>query len=61
MTVVGLTKTLYYRETDPKTGKQSWIKLEGVRGTNDMIFIEPMGWKRLPGPGIFVYKRARRN
>tara|TARA_R110000824_G_scaffold100589_1_gene239130 strand:- start:87 stop:371 length:285 start_codon:yes stop_codon:yes gene_type:complete len=34
-----MSKTLYYRETDPKTGKAKWIKLNGVRGTNNMIFI----------------------
>ena len=34
-----MSKTLYYRETDPKTGKAKWIKLNGVVGTNTMIFI----------------------
>ena len=34
-----MSKTLYYRETDPKTGKAKWIKLDGVKGDNNMIFI----------------------
>jgi len=35
-----MSKTLYYRETDSKTGKQKWIKLNGVSGTNSMLFIQ---------------------
>ena len=35
-----MSKTLYYRETDSSTGKAKWIKLEGVKGNNYMIFIE---------------------
>jgi len=34
-----MSKTLYYRETDPNTKKAKWIKLEGVKGDNDAIYI----------------------
>ena len=34
-----MTKTLYYRETDPNTKKVKLVKLEGVTGDNFMIFI----------------------
>tara|TARA_R110000822_G_scaffold272021_1_gene394570 strand:+ start:220 stop:429 length:210 start_codon:yes stop_codon:yes gene_type:complete len=34
-----MSKTLYYRETDPNTKKAKWVKLEGVTGNNFMIFI----------------------
>ena len=32
-----MSKTLYYRETDPNTGKSKWIKFEGILG--DGVFL----------------------
>jgi len=59
--VVGLTKTLYYRETDSKTGKQTWIKLRGVSGTNHMVFVRREDWTGLSQDSTFiVYKTSRR-
>ena len=61
MMVVGLTKTLYYRETDPQTGKQTWVKLRGVSGTNHMVFVRREDWTGLSQDSTFiVYKTSRR-
>ena len=43
-----MTKTLYYRETDPKTGKQTWIKLEGVKSSGTLLFITSDIWGEKP-------------
>jgi len=55
-----MSKTLYYRETDPSTGKQRWVKLPGVTSAGNMMFIR--GWKlskRWSSPGTFVYKKTK--
>tara|TARA_R110002096_G_scaffold11158_2_gene41644 strand:- start:468 stop:656 length:189 start_codon:yes stop_codon:yes gene_type:complete len=56
-----MSKTLYYRETNPQTGKQTWVKLNGVTGVNSMIFIDPKEWEKIDdktGFNLFiVYKR----
>jgi len=55
-----MTKTLYYRETDPKTGKQTWVKLNGITGTNFMVFVKREDWHGLSQDSTFiVYKTAR--
>jgi len=55
-----MTKTLYYRETDPKTGKQKWIKLNGISGTNLMVFVKREDWHGLSqDSSVIVYKSAR--
>jgi len=54
-----MSKTLYYRETDPNSGKQKWVKLNGVRGTNFMIFINAEQFRLVKNPIQFVYKRSR--
>tara|TARA_R100000963_G_C4567000_1_gene53440 strand:+ start:60 stop:242 length:183 start_codon:yes stop_codon:yes gene_type:complete len=55
-----MPKTLYYRKTDPKTGKQKWIKLPGVKSEGYMLFIDGRKWKvhrqKFEIPGDFVYK-----
>ena len=59
-----MSKTLYYRETDSKTGKQKWIALQGVKGDNSMIFIETeksynskQTWEEFQTlPWLIVYK-----
>ena len=35
-----MSKTIYFRETDPQTGKAKWIKIDGIKGTKSMIFID---------------------
>ena len=56
-----MTKTLYYRETNPKTGKQKWIKLQGVHGTNSMVFIQREFWLGIEqNSAHIVYKTARK-
>ena len=52
-----MSKTLYYRETDPKTGRQTWIKLNGVTGVNSMIFIDNEKWEKMEDSLFIVYKR----
>ncbi len=55
-----MTKTLYYRETDPETGKQKWIKVQGISGTNFMIFIQREYWLGIEqNSSHIVYKTAR--
>ncbi len=56
-----MTKTLYYRETDPSTGKQTWVKLQGVTGTNNMVFVNRDDWLALSqNSQHIVYKTSRR-
>ena len=43
-----MSKTLYYRETDSKTGKAKWIKLEGVRSSGTLLFITSDIWGEKP-------------
>ena len=43
-----MSKTLYYRETNPKTGKQKWIKLEGVSSSGTLLFITSDIWGEKP-------------
>ena len=52
-----MSKTLYYRETDPQTGRQTWIKLNGVTGVNSMIFIDNEKWEKMEDSLFIVYKR----
>ena len=65
-----MSKTLYYRETDPETGKQKWIKLEGVTSSGQYLHIRKDGknfkqknsWKIFAdyeSAGTIVYKKAR--
>ena len=62
-----MSKTLYYRETDSKTGKQKWIALQGVKGDNSMIFLNTekspnsnQKWKEFQTlPWLIVYKSTR--
>jgi hypothetical protein len=50
-----LTKTLYYRETE-----QTWVKLNGITGTNSMVFVKREDWHGLSQDASFiVYKTAR--
>tara|TARA_R110000751_G_scaffold200666_1_gene305520 strand:- start:111 stop:314 length:204 start_codon:yes stop_codon:yes gene_type:complete len=34
-----MSKTLYYRETNPETGKSKWIKFEGILGDGKYLTI----------------------
>jgi hypothetical protein len=57
-----MSKTIYFRETDPETGKAKWIKIEGVKGNNDMIFIDREKFEVNPFEDnkiFFVYKSTR--
>lgn len=57
-----MSKTLYYRETNPKTGKQKWVKIDGIKGSKNMIFInrQKFEWDGLVDSHIFfVYKRTK--
>ena len=64
MSGVAMSKVVYYRETDPKTGKQTWVKLERVKTNGEFLFIEMPGWKDVTYPVDrsiqIVYKRTRR-
>ena len=56
-----MSKTIYFRETDPQTGKAKWIKIDGVKGNNDMIFIDNKKFEVNPFDDnkiFFVYKRT---
>jgi len=56
-----MSKTIYFRETDPQTGKAKWIKIDGVKGNNDMIFIDNKKFEVNPFEDnkiFFVYKRT---
>ena len=33
-------KTLYYRETDPNTGKAKWVVFDGIRGNGNYLTID---------------------
>lgn len=59
-----MVKTLYYRETDSRTGRQKWIKLEGVKSAGFMLFIDGRKWEvfrqEFEIPGDFVYKTTRK-
>ena len=50
-----MSKTLYYRETNPKTGKQKWVKIDGIKGSKNMIFIDrqKFEWDGLADSKIF--------
>jgi len=53
-----MSKTLYYRETDPKTGKQKWIKVPGAFSSGGLLFVHQDDWKFFSkSPGIIVYKK----
>ena len=57
-----MNKTIYFRETDPKTGKAKWIKIDGVKGNNSTIFIDKEKFEVQPfldSPIFFVYKSTR--
>ena len=57
-----MSKTLYYRKTDPKTGKQKWVKINGIKGTESMIFIDREKFEINPFEDneiFFVYKSTR--
>ena len=57
-----MSKTLYYRETDSKTGKAKWIKIDGVKGNNSTIFIDKEKFEVQPfldSPIFFVYKSTK--
>ena len=57
-----MSKTIYFRETDSKTGKAKWIKIDGVKGNNSMIFIDKEKFEVQPfldSPIFFVYKSTR--
>lgn len=56
-----MSKTIYFRETDPQTGKAKWIKIDGVKGNNNMIFIDNKKFEVNPFEDnkiFFVYKRT---
>ena len=63
MSGVAMSKTVYYRETDPKTGKQKWVKIEGVHSNGTFLFIRSPTWKDVTYPGDrsiqIVYKTTR--
>lgn len=60
--VIAMTKTLYYRETDPKTGKQKWVKLQGVTCLAKMVIVNRDDWHALSQDSTFiVYKTTRTN
>jgi len=50
-----MSKSLYYRETDPNTGKAKWIKMIGVKGNNSLIFIDKR-WEKIESASFIVYK-----
>ena len=60
-----MTKTMYYRVTDPKTMKQSWVKVPGVKTNGELLFIDQPEWKFVRLPDVVnsmqvVYKRTRK-
>ena len=57
-----MSKTLYYRETNSKTGKQIWVKIDGIKGNKDMIFIDRSKFESDGSAGskiFFVYKHTK--
>jgi len=59
-----MTKTMYYRVTDPKTSKQTWVKVPGVKTNGELLFIESPMWNFETLGGVksvqVVYKRTRK-
>tara|TARA_R110000823_G_scaffold243806_2_gene367971 strand:+ start:305 stop:508 length:204 start_codon:yes stop_codon:yes gene_type:complete len=58
-----MSKTLYYRETDSKTGKSKWIKFEGILGdgiflTINLDYLEKFE-PRYSIPSYVVYKSTK--
>ena len=54
-----MSKTLYYRETDSLTGTQKWIKLNGIKGTNKMLFLDKKKFEKIDDPLFIVYKSTK--
>jgi hypothetical protein len=57
-----MSKTIYFRETDPQTGKAKWIKIDGIKGTKSMIFIDREKFEVNPFEDnkiFFVYKSTK--
>jgi len=58
-----MSKTVYYRETNPKTGKQKWVKIDGVYSNGTYLFIRSRAWENVTFPGDediqIVYKTTR--
>ena len=59
MTVVGLTKTVYYRETDPGSGKQRWVVLKGVKSDGTRLEIHPNFWSKGKDPFQVLYTKKK--
>jgi len=57
--VVGLTKTLYYRETDSKTGKQTWVTLHGVKSDGARLEISRGFWILGKDPFQVLYTKKK--
>ena len=51
-----MSKTLYFRETDPDTGKQKWIKIDGITGNHSIIFIDGEKFEKIDDNIFIVYK-----
>ncbi len=53
-------KALYYRETEPKTGKQTWVRLPGVKSDGVRLEIHPNFWIKGTDPFQVLYTKKRR-
>ena len=58
-----MSKTLYYRETDPNTGRAKWIKFEGVKGDGVFLTINLDRFEKFKPmfsvPSNVVYKKTK--
>ena len=54
-------KALYYRETNPETGKQKWIRLSGVKSDGDRLMIHPNFWNESTDPFQVLYTKSVAN
>jgi hypothetical protein len=42
--------TTYYRQTDPKTGKQTWIPIRGLYTSGDVVLLNKSIWTKAEVP-----------
>jgi len=54
-----MSKAIYFRETDPQTGKQKWIRIDGITGNFSMIFINKDKFEKIDDNLFIVYKSTR--
>ena len=52
-------KTLYYRETDQKSGKQTWVKLKGVKSDGSRLEISRAFWVLGKDPFQVLYTKKK--